>query len=133
MNAPVLLPESPPRCINPRCGAIRPPRRHQGGYEGAADYCRPCWDRWHRAGKPASGPPDPVTRGPLGAAALAGARAANARRARERADRLADFAELRSWGVSVADAAVRVRVAMPTARQYEAELRDRQGAHSLAA
>ena len=114
MSAPEVLTEIPPRCRNPKCRAVRQPRRHTGGYDGAAGYCRPCWDRWYRAGKPGSGPPDPRPCGDRAAAA-------NAKR----------LAELRSWGKSIAEAAERVGVSLVTAGKYETELRDLDGARRL--
>ena len=47
------------RCRNPRCGKERK-RRADGRLEGACGLCKPCYVRWHRAGKPEV-VPDPLT------------------------------------------------------------------------
>lgn len=104
------------RCRNAACRKIRRPRPGQGGLEGACDYCGACFFRWHRAGRPESGPPAPR---------LPGDGFAAARRAlsEARESRLEDFAWLRSRGVPVAVAARRAGVAMSTAYGYEADIR----------
>lgn len=90
------------------CGSCRVPftgtrnsRRPRRG------YCPRCYERWRIHGFPECGPP------PLFAAV---------------AGRRADYAELRSWRLTVAEAAARLGVSERTAWRYEAELRDAQSA-----
>lgn len=123
MTAPEVLTEIPPRCRN--CRAVRRKRASGEGFEGACDYCRACYDRWRKAGRPVTGPPDPRPCGDRAAAA-------NAKRLAERAGRVEDFADLRSWGESIAEAAERVGVSLETAGKYEAEI-SRQERESVAA
>lgn len=91
------------RCCRARLGKGF---RREGRIHG---LCRNCWVRWRAAGFPEDGPSAPV-------------------RPWERvyAARFEDYQELRSWDVSVADAAVRVGVSVRTAERYETRLR--QGA-----
>ena len=119
MTAREVLTEIPPRCRNPKCRAVRQPRRHTGGYDGAAGYCRPCWDRWHAHGTPADGPPDPMSHAERAAIT-------NAERSRAAEERLQKFARIRRRGYSIAIAARCVGVAEDTGRRYAAELRRRQ-------
>lgn len=77
-------------------------------------YCRglakTCYERWREAGKPDVPPPPPDRR--------------SGWLSRARAGRLEDYAELRSWGESIAAAAARVGISAKTAeRWYEPELR----------
>lgn len=81
-----------------RCGCGRPARKN-----GLSHTCDSRWRYW---GCPAELPP-PAGRG-------------NDRRDRER---LEDYAELRSWGESIASAAERLAVSKRTAERYEARLR----------
>ena len=124
MTAREVLTEIPPRCRNPKCGAVRQRRSSGEGIEGACGYCRACYDRWRKAGRPISGPPDPRPCGDRAAAA-------NAKRLEERAARVEDFAELRSAGHSVAEASALIGVSLETGGKYETGLRRLEGAQSL--
>ena len=88
------------------CGHPAPRGRFAGG----------CYKRWVKAGRPASGPPPPKTpeqrRPPP--------------RSAERAGRIEDYAELRSWGLSLQDAAARMGLTTRTVERYEAELKRHQ-------
>ena len=75
--------------------------------QGARDYCGTCYGRWAYHGYPQEGPPSPV---------LSVAPA-------ERAGRIEDFVELRSWGVSREEAARRLGVSLRTVERYDAALR----------
>lgn len=97
--------------ISPRpcacgCGRIIPAGRR-------GRFAVSCYERWQRAGKPASGPPPPMPAAPQLAIARERSTAA-------RLGRLEDYSELRSWGVSVKDAARRTGVTERTAWRYEA-------------
>jgi len=101
---------------DPLCTSCRKPRpkKANGRHDGALGYCRACYRRHERAGRPASGPPSPVPNSDRVAARNRALRAA----------RLEDYADLRSWGVSIADAAARVGVSRATAERYERELQE---------
>jgi len=79
-------------------------------------WCSACYQRWTRAGRPAEGPPAPMTREQARQLGLAACRA-NAAARRD------DYAELRSWGESCELAAARVGVSARTGSRYEAALR----------
>lgn len=80
------------------CPAVLGARREGRAY----GLCRNCWVRWQSAGFPEDGPQPPER--PWGRVVAA---------------RLEDYADLRSWGVSVADAAGRSGVSLRTAQRYE--------------
>lgn len=50
---------TPPLCRN--CHKPRRPRKTQPGYRGANGWCDRCYSRWLKAGRPAEGPPPPIT------------------------------------------------------------------------
>jgi hypothetical protein len=88
-----------PTCL--ACPAIRPEDASYAGWRGP--YCYTCNRRWQRQGRPEGGP-----------------RPSRQRATGSYADRLEDYAELRSWGVSVAEAAGRVGISVDAAtRNYE--------------
>jgi hypothetical protein len=88
-----------PACL--ACPAIRPEDASYAGWRGP--YCYRCYRRWLRLGRPEGGP-----------------RPSRQRASGSFTDRLEDYAELRSWDVSVAEAAVRVGISARTAAQnYE--------------
>lgn len=89
------------------CGARRPHGAHRIGWR--CGLCRCCYRRWQNHGYPAAGPPAERVQ-------VAGGSAAG---------RLEDYAELRSWGLSSAEAATRMKVTRRTVQRYEAVLRDR--------
>ncbi len=83
------------------CPAERPEDASYAGWRGP--YCATCHRRWQRQGYPEGGP-----------------RPSRQRATGSFADRLEDYAELRSWGVSVAEAAGRVGISLRTAEEnYE--------------
>lgn len=71
----------------------------------AHKLCRSCYLRWRKAGFPDEGPPPPARPWEHHLAA-----------------RREEYAELRSWGVSVADAAERMGVSLKAAKRCEARL-----------
>lgn len=107
-------PDHPVPPGDPRFCNDGPCRAGCGEQARACGYCRRCYERWHRAGRPQTGPPPPTPRS---------ARVAARNRA-FRAARLEDYADLRSWGVPVRQAAMRVGVTLATAAIYEAEIRE---------
>lgn len=84
-------------------------------------WCSACYQRWKRAGRPAEGPPPPMTREESRQLGIAACRA-NAAAKRE------DYAELRSWGDSCEQAAARVGVSERTVWRYERILREQVSA-----
>ena len=82
-----------------RCGCGRPAIQYGG-------LAKTCYERWRYHGFPAQ-VPAPARKGNDG----------------RRQDRLEDYAELRSWGESIAAAALRLGVCRRTAERYESELR----------
>ncbi|SET51438.1 hypothetical protein [Nonomuraea wenchangensis] len=81
-------------------------------------WCSACYQRWKRAGRPAEGPPPPMSREDARQLAIASVRA-NAAARRE------DYRELRSWGEPRDQAAARIGVTWRTAGRYERVLRER--------
>jgi hypothetical protein len=75
-------------------------------------YAEGCFVRWRKAGKPASGPPAPMTAAERTARSAAGNKAA-------RDKRVARYARLRSAGYTPKQAARRMRVTYGTALEYE--------------
>jgi hypothetical protein len=88
-------------CRNPECGKTRA-RLASGRLEGACRLCRPCYDRWYRAGRPSRVPPPGPVGGDQGAA-----------------QRRAEYASLRDQGLTPAWAGRRLWVSSCTARRYE--------------
>ena len=86
-------------------------------YNGWRGWCPPCYRRWCDHGKPASGPPTP--RQGAGGGPHPG--------------RIEDYADLRSWGLTLAEAALRLGVTKRTAQRYEARLASHQNALESAA
>lgn len=96
-----------PTCL--ACPAERPEDASYAGWRGP--YCATCNRRWQRQGRPEGGP-----------------RPSRQRASGSFTDRLEDYAELRSWGVSVAEAAVRVGISLDAAvRNYEPVVRAGRG------
>jgi hypothetical protein len=87
------------------CGCGRP----------AIPYAEGCYIRWQKAGKPAGGPPAPMT------AAQRTARSAATMRA-GRDQRLAEYRRLRQRGFTLPQAARRIGVHPNTARDYETRI-----------
>lgn len=85
-------------------------RRHEGH-----GLCHGCHVRWDDAGRPDSGPPPALL--PEEAS-----RVAVARRQELQAERLEDFADLDSWGVSDEEAAERLGVSVWTVAEYRKAL-----------
>ena len=68
----------PSLCRNPDCGKPRKPRRgRHSSLEGSNGWCGACTRRWRAHGKPASGPPPPMSA--RQAASLGGTVSAQAR------------------------------------------------------
>ncbi|MEU6709937.1 hypothetical protein ABZ897_00545 [Nonomuraea sp. NPDC046802] len=86
------------------------------GLKGSFPWCSACYQRWSRAGRPADGPPQPMTRLECAAQARAAYQAVVQGR-RE------DYSELRSWGETREQAAVRLDVCEETTRRYDRALR----------
>jgi len=101
------------RCGNPR----RERANRPGTYAGAHEWCGACTERWRRDGRPAEGPPPPMT--PAQRNALV-----NWERSRGREWRLAEFRRMRDAGYTVAQAAKCLGVTYKAGWQYEQELRD---------
>jgi hypothetical protein len=80
--------------------------------EWSCGWCLPCYKRWNRAGRPAAGPPAPMTSAERTARSTATNRAAMA-------GRIEDYADLRSWGNDIQTAAYRAGIARSTACAYE--------------
>jgi hypothetical protein len=101
MSRPSLW-RNEPTCL--ACPAERPADAWARGWRGP--YCRACSERWTYHGRPDGGPPRACHAAPG-----------------SRAGRLEDYAELRSWGLPLEDAAERVGVRRGTAERYDADLR----------
>jgi hypothetical protein len=82
------------------CGGCR--GTHKDGARG--EYCRRCYKRWLDAGFPAGGPQAP-RHSPGGHGTRAG--------------RLEDYSDLRSWGLSQAEAVTRMGITRRTAQRYD--------------
>lgn len=91
-----------PTCTT--CPAPRPPQAWRHGWRGP--WCHRCSERWRYAGRPESGPPP--SRQQVGG---------------PRYGRVEDYAELRSWGLSLEQAAARLGVTYRSALRYQAVLR----------
>ena len=103
-------------CRNPACGEQLRRRTRGRGYAGGCGYCLACYDRWVKAGRPASGPPPARHRG--GGDRFA---AVTVSRRQAMAARMEDYAGLRSWDVTPAAAAGRVGIrSAETIARYEA-------------
>jgi len=103
----------PVAAIAPRCGHVRRERSDSpGNYTGAHKWCDACTKRWYRAGRPDTGPPPPMPQAE---------RAARSRRVRQQAHaaRVAEYWRLRRIGCTPAQAALRLRVTVATARRYD--------------
>jgi hypothetical protein len=104
-----------PPCANPAC---RKPRRRLpcGRLPGVHGWCSACTSRWYKAwretGHPPEDPPPAMTSADRTARSGAASRAA-------RDARLAEFAESRALGFSVAIAAADAGVAVVTGWKYE--------------
>lgn len=112
-NPAALVPAPQPVCRNALCARPEPANPFRDGWRrGYCQRCyrryRRCWRRWRDAGFPESGLPQPGRPWQFAAAG-----------------RHEDYAELRSWGLSLAEAADRMQVTRRTAQRYEAALRDR--------
>jgi hypothetical protein len=111
----------PSPCRNPACGKARQ-RQPDGRLEGSRGLCRACYSRWRRAGHPDEVP------GPVSGAE----RAERARQSVREAMRacVADYAELRSWGVGREEAARRAGISVRRSYDYDARLRQERASHA---
>lgn len=87
----------------------------------AFDWCQRCYQRWKRAGRPADGPPQPLTR--LECAAQA--RAAYQEQTQGRRE---DYQDLRSWRETREQAAARLGISERTTWRYDRALREQVSA-----
>jgi hypothetical protein len=82
---------------------------YQPGPNAWRGFCKPCYRRFVDHGYPVAGPPP--ARSGLGPKS-------------DLAARIEDYAELRSWGLSRAEAAVRLGLCRRTMARYDARLRE---------
>ena len=104
-----------PPCANPACTKTRR-RLPCGRLPGVHGWCSACTSRWYGAGCPEAGPPPAMTTAERTARSGAASRAA-------RDERLAFYADSRSMGFSVAEAAADAGVSETTGWRYEKSLR----------
>jgi hypothetical protein len=83
-----------------------------GGWRGCRGFCPRCYSRWREHGFPLSGPPAPRKAG----------------RPRGAGGRAEDYADLRSWGLSPAEVALRLGVTRRTVQRWDAAARFREAA-----
>ena len=99
------MPDSPPRCVNPVCGALLVRQKDGTHWQGAHGWCSPCVKRWYRAGQPQAGPPAPY---------------ATARAPKQA--RVAEFARMRAKGYTALQAARVMRITDLTAWKYDRQI-----------
>jgi hypothetical protein len=95
INPPVVNPPRPRR------------RRRESRYAGHRGCCPRCYRRWANHFWVGDGPPTPRARQRVGSSS---------------AGRVESYAELRSWGLSRAEAAARIGVTRRTVERYEARM-----------
>ena len=99
------------------CGKPRPQDPETAWRKGwRRSWCAGCFQRWRRHGSPPDGPPPPRPAGAPG------------RPQPRRLARVEDYLELRSWGLSDAQAAPRLGVSRRTLDRYKRHLRETAGA-----